>query len=53
MSQHHIVYEIAHELGFDLCGIAPLAPPPDADRFQAWLQKGYHGSMDWLQRDAA
>ena len=52
VSQHQIVYEIAHELGFDLCGIAPLAPPPDAGRFQAWLDKGYHGSMDWLQRDA-
>ena len=47
-----MVFEIASELGFDLCGIAPLAPPPDAERFQAWLEKGRHGSMRWLEVDA-
>lgn len=52
MSQARIVYEIAHELGFDLCGIAPLAPPPDAERFRDWIRAGRHGSMDWLERDA-
>jgi epoxyqueuosine reductase len=45
------VFEIAGELGFDLCGIAPLAPPPDARRFERWLELGRHGGMGWLAQD--
>jgi epoxyqueuosine reductase len=52
VGREQVVFEIAAELGFDLCGIAPLAPPPDAERFQAWLEKGRHGSMRWLEVDA-
>lgn len=51
MSREEIVQEIARDLGFDLCGIAPVAPPPAADRFDAWLAAGRHASMDWLARD--
>jgi epoxyqueuosine reductase QueG len=40
VGREQVVFEIAAELGFDLCGIAPLAPPPDAQRFQAWLDQG-------------
>ncbi|MCY2961263.1 MAG: tRNA epoxyqueuosine(34) reductase QueG [Planctomycetota bacterium] len=46
-----VVFEIASELGFDLCGIAPVAPPPAAARFEAWLDAGRHAGMDWLERD--
>jgi epoxyqueuosine reductase len=46
-----LVLEIARELGFDLCGIAPLLPPPAAERFDAWLAAGRNGDMDWLERD--
>lgn len=51
MSREEIVFEIARELGFDLCGIAPVAPPPAAERFEAWLDAGRHAGMDWLARD--
>lgn len=49
------VLEIAHDLGFDLAGIAPWGPPPDAGRLEAWLDAGRHGSMAYLERgrDAA
>ena len=45
------VIEMAHEEGFDLVGLAPLAAPRDGDRFRAWLQDGRHGSMDYLERN--
>lgn len=44
------VIERALEFGFDLAGIAPLAPPPDADRFDRWIDEGRHGSMAYLER---
>ncbi len=43
-------FEIAWDLGFDLAGVAPLAPPARASEFQAWLDAGRHGSMDYLER---
>jgi epoxyqueuosine reductase len=51
MSREEIVFEIARELGFDLCGIAPVAPPPAADRLASWFEAGRHAGMDWLARD--
>lgn len=47
------VLEIAHELGFDLAGIAPWGPPPDAPRFEEWLEAGRHGSMEYMERGRA
>ncbi len=44
--------ELAHEAGFELAGLTPLAPPPDAGRFQAWLEDGCHADMAWLERQA-
>ena len=32
MQREEQVLELAREAGFDLAGIAPLHPPPDADR---------------------
>lgn len=45
------VLEMALEAGFDLAGIAPLAPPPAAARFRAWLEAGRHAGMGWLERN--
>jgi epoxyqueuosine reductase len=39
----------AAELGFDLCRIAPPAPPPRApERLAQWLALGRHGDMAWM-----
>ena len=41
----------AHQLGFDLCRVAPCVPPPHAAEFRAWLAAGRAGEMTWLQRN--
>ena len=51
MEREQSIIEMALELGFDMAGIAPLAPPPAAERFQAWLDDGHHGSMAYLERN--
>ncbi|MCB9916446.1 MAG: tRNA epoxyqueuosine(34) reductase QueG [Planctomycetes bacterium] len=53
MTRTQLALEIAAELGFDLAGVAELAPPPAAARFTAWLAAGRHASMAWLERDRA
>lgn len=45
-----LVLEAALEAGFELAGIAPLAPPRDAARFERWLAAGHHADMRWLER---
>jgi epoxyqueuosine reductase len=42
----------AYALGFDLVGIAALGPVPSAAQFDAWLEAGYAGTMDYLARGA-
>jgi epoxyqueuosine reductase len=42
----------AAELGFLACGITHPGPPPYADRLDAWLAKGYAGTMRYLHRQA-
>jgi epoxyqueuosine reductase len=44
--------ESALEAGFDLASAVPLAPPPAAERFRAWLEAGHHAGMAWLERQA-
>jgi epoxyqueuosine reductase len=43
--------ELAREVGFDLAGIAPCAPPPDAERFERWLAAGHHGGLHYLAEE--
>ncbi|MCK6446714.1 MAG: tRNA epoxyqueuosine(34) reductase QueG [Planctomycetes bacterium] len=45
--------EAAAEVGFDLAGVAPCAPPPDAPRFEAWLDAGHHAGLDYLAAERA
>lgn len=52
MDRRELALEIAHEMGFDLAGVAPLGPPPEADRFREWLAAGHGTGMDWLQRQS-
>src|SRR5471032_2488109 len=42
----------ARELGFDLCGIAPAADHPELTFFREWLDRGYAGTMTYLNRSA-
>ncbi|MFT6109178.1 MAG: epoxyqueuosine reductase [Planctomycetota bacterium] len=44
------IFDLAREAGFDLAGIAPFGPPPDAEAFDRWIDAGEHGSMDYLER---
>lgn len=46
----HIIKTIATELGFDHCGIAKAVPlDQDARRLEAWLNKGMHGNMHYME----
>jgi epoxyqueuosine reductase len=42
----------AHELGFDLAGIAAATPADTFDHFRDWLDHGYAGEMTYLHRHA-
>ena len=42
----------ARELGFDLCGIAPVGDHPELKFLRAWLDRGYAGEMTYLERSA-
>lgn len=46
------VLELARAAGFDLAGFAPVAPPPDADRFEEWIADGHHADMAWIAKQA-
>ncbi|HTF91156.1 MAG TPA: tRNA epoxyqueuosine(34) reductase QueG [Planctomycetota bacterium] len=51
MSKTERAIELAREAGFDLAGISPCTPPPDAARFESWLDHGYHAGLDYLAAD--
>jgi epoxyqueuosine reductase len=40
----------AKELGFDLVGVAPIGPFPEAAFYPDWLERGYAGEMHYLER---
>jgi len=44
---------IAAATGFEACGIANLAPSRTADALNAWLERGFHGEMKYMARQAA
>ena len=46
------IKEKAYELGFELAGIAPIAPSPEADFYPDWLERGFAGEMKYLERQA-
>jgi epoxyqueuosine reductase len=48
---HHtqLVKKFAQQLGFSYCGIAKAQPlTEDAKRLEAWLNKGYNGTMQYM-----
>lgn len=42
----------ARELGFDLCGVAPVDDFPELSFLKDWLALGYAGTMAWMARNA-
>jgi epoxyqueuosine reductase len=40
-------------LGFDLVGVAPLGPFPESVFYPKWLESGYAGDMQYLERQKA
>jgi epoxyqueuosine reductase len=44
------IKEKAHDLGFDIVGVAPASPSRYGDYFRAWLDAGRHGAMHYLAR---
>ncbi len=45
-----LIRDYAARLGFDFCGIAAArALDEDARKLEQWLNKGYHGSMHYMQ----
>jgi epoxyqueuosine reductase len=46
----HIIKQVAERLGFDHCGIAKATVlDEDARRLESWLNKGMHGSMQYME----
>ena len=43
----------ARSLGFDLVGVAPLGSFPEAAFYAKWLESGYAGEMQYLERQKA
>ena len=53
MKEKHTILtkQLAAQLGFDFCGIAKVTKlEDDARRLEAWLNKGMHGSMKYMER---
>jgi epoxyqueuosine reductase len=44
------IVDLAREIGFDSCRIAPCNPPAHAKEFGAWLNDGAHGEMNYMKR---
>ena len=44
------VKDKARELGFDVCGIAPVDNFPELTFLREWIDRGYAGSMGWMAR---
>jgi epoxyqueuosine reductase len=48
----HTIKQLAQELGFDFCGIAKAELlDDDAKRLDNWLKNGFHGSMQYMERN--
>jgi epoxyqueuosine reductase len=48
-----LLKQLAHDEGFDLCGIAAVGPlERDASALDRWLARGQQAEMHWMQRSA-
>src|SRR4051812_17408534 len=51
-SVENLIKAQAYGLGFDLVGITTLGPMETVENFDAWINKGYAGEMEYLPRGA-
>jgi epoxyqueuosine reductase len=52
MTTTELIKEKAHELGFDICGIAPSRPLEERKNIMlSWLADGMNAGMNYLSRD--
>ncbi len=42
----------AKEIGFDLVGISPVDKFPETEVYKGWLEKGFAGNMQYMERSA-
>src|SRR5947209_6551705 len=42
----------AHDLGFELAGIAPASPADGFEKLRSWLDQGFAGEMEYMRRHA-
>src|ERR1700674_4884826 len=40
----------ARGLGFDFVGVAPIGPTPESIFYPEWIDRGYAGEMQYLER---
>ncbi|MFL5553075.1 MAG: tRNA epoxyqueuosine(34) reductase QueG [Gemmatimonadaceae bacterium] len=52
ISIENLIKAQAYGLGFDRAGIAALGPMETSPSFDAWVDRGYAGQMDYLPRGA-
>lgn len=52
LSRRHIL-SLAQTIGFDLCGVAPCRHMAENEvRFRRWIERGYHSSLGYMERNA-
>lgn len=47
------IKEQARQLGFDLCGIAPVEAFAELGFLQEWIDRGFAADMDWMRHSAS
>jgi epoxyqueuosine reductase len=47
------IKKFAATLGFSLAGVAPIVRTPEGDFYAEWLDRGYAGEMQYLERQRA
>ncbi|WP_418990856.1 tRNA epoxyqueuosine(34) reductase QueG [Alistipes sp.] len=53
MLNQQTIKKLAADAGFDLCGVAPCRPLAENEQWlRDWLAKGYHSSLDYMERNA-
>ncbi len=43
------IKQLAADVGFELCGVAPAGPMPEALFYPQWISRGFHGRMGYLE----